>query len=134
MAARDTGKGRGRGRGRAVVPTTGTTASPSTSATPGSTHVTSTPSPYLVVLNPDYHGPLPPPPPAVPPTVPAWTPPLAPPPPVDSTSPAPPSQQDLGSKHEPSENAPPESSHGSQPDPSIQSGGKILIWPDGQKA
>ncbi|MED6226590.1 hypothetical protein PIB30_105374, partial [Stylosanthes scabra] len=134
MAARDTGKGRGRGRGRAVVPTMETTASPSTSATPGSTHVTSTPSPYLVVLNPDYHGPLPPPPPAVPPTVPAWTPPLAPPPPLDSTSPAPPSQQDLGSTHEPSENAPPESSHGSQPDPSIQSGGKILIWPDGQKA
>ncbi|MED6141529.1 hypothetical protein PIB30_104375 [Stylosanthes scabra] len=120
MAARDTGKGSGRGRGRAVVPPTETTASPSTSATPGSTHVTSTPSPYLVVLNPDYHGPPPPPPPAVPPTVPAWTPPLAPPPPVDSTSPAPPSQQDLRSTHEPSENAPPESSHGSQPDPSIQ--------------
>ncbi|MED6150528.1 hypothetical protein PIB30_073210, partial [Stylosanthes scabra] len=94
MAARDTGKGRGRGRGRAVVPPTETTASPSTSATPGSTHVTSTPSPYLVVLNPDYHGPPPPPPPAVPPTVPAWTPPLAPPPHVDSTSPAPPSQRE----------------------------------------
>ncbi|MED6140281.1 hypothetical protein PIB30_091634 [Stylosanthes scabra] len=92
------------------------------SVTPGSTQVTSTPSPYLVVLNPDYHGPPPPPPPPVPPTVPAWTPPLAPPPP------------DLGSTHEPSENAPPESSHGSQPDLSIQSGGKILIWPDSQKA
>ncbi|MED6209688.1 hypothetical protein PIB30_057164 [Stylosanthes scabra] len=90
------------------------TPSPSTSATPGSTQVNSTPSSYLVVLNPDYHGSPPPPPPPIPPIVPVWTPPPPPPPPVDSTSPEPPSQQDLGSKHEPSENAPSESSHGSQ--------------------
>ncbi|MED6209740.1 hypothetical protein PIB30_057654 [Stylosanthes scabra] len=69
MAARGTGKGRGRGCGRAVVPPTETIPSPSTSATPGSTQVASTPSPYLLVLNPDYHGPPPPPPPPVPPTV-----------------------------------------------------------------
>ncbi|MED6138507.1 hypothetical protein PIB30_074827 [Stylosanthes scabra] len=129
--ARGTGRGsvRGAGRGRGTS-TPSSTASPSTSATPGSTQVTSSPSPYLVVPNPEYHGPPPPPPPPIPPTMPEWVP---PPPPEDLTTPPPPTQQDVGSEQDPSEPTVPESSHGSQPDPAIQSNAKEKIAPDGMR-
>ncbi|MED6225818.1 hypothetical protein PIB30_097337 [Stylosanthes scabra] len=129
--ARGTGRGSGRvtGRGRGTL-TPSSTVSPSTSATPGGAQVTSFPSPYLVVLNPEYHGPPPPPPPPIPPTVPEWVP---PPPPEDLTSPPPPTQQDMGSTQDPSEPTIPESSHGSQPDPAIQSNAKQRIAPDGMR-
>ncbi|MED6128113.1 hypothetical protein PIB30_094569 [Stylosanthes scabra] len=129
--ARGTGRGSGRvaGRGRGTL-TPSSTASPSTSATPGSAQVTSSPSPYLVVLNPEYHGPPPPPPPPMSPTVLEWVP---PPPPEDLTSPPPPTQQDMGSTQDPSEPTISESSHGSQPDPAIQSNAKQRIAPDGMR-
>ncbi|MED6216945.1 hypothetical protein PIB30_012952 [Stylosanthes scabra] len=92
--------------------------------------MTSSPSSYLVVLNPEYHDPLLPPPPPIPPTIPSLTP---PPPPVDLTTPAPPAQQDVGSTQEPSEPTVPELSHGSQPDPAIQSNAKKRIDPDGMR-
>ncbi|MED6197778.1 hypothetical protein PIB30_059843 [Stylosanthes scabra] len=123
MAGRGAGKGTGRGRGTSSP----STSSHSTSAMPGSTQVTSSPSPYLVVLNPEYQGPPPPPPPPIPPTIPSRTP---PPPPVDLTTPAPPAQQDVGYTQEPSEPTVPESSHGPQPDPTIQSNAKKKIRPN----
>ncbi|MED6211797.1 hypothetical protein PIB30_076954 [Stylosanthes scabra] len=97
---------------------------------PGSTHVTSSPSAYLVVLNLEYHDPSPPPPPPIPPMMPSWAPPS---PPVDLTTPPPPAQQDEGSQQEPSAPMIPESSHGSQPDPAIQSTAKKRIDPDGMR-
>ncbi|MED6122757.1 hypothetical protein PIB30_042885 [Stylosanthes scabra] len=117
--ARGTGRGsvRGTGRGHGTS-TPSSTASPSTSATPGSTQVTSSPSPYLVVLNPEYHGPPLPPPPPIPPTMPEWVP---PPPPEDLTTPPPPTQQDVSSEQDPSEPTV----------PAIQSNAKEKIAPDG---
>ncbi|MED6151647.1 hypothetical protein PIB30_084456 [Stylosanthes scabra] len=68
MAGRGAGRGTWRGTGRDAGRGRGTlspssTASSSTFATAGSTQVTSSPSPYLVVLNSEYRGPPPPSPP-----------------------------------------------------------------------
>ncbi|MED6131660.1 hypothetical protein PIB30_011811 [Stylosanthes scabra] len=67
MVGRGAERGTGRGRGTSSP----STSSPSTSAMPGSTQETSSPSPYLAVLNPEYHGPPSPPPPPIPPTIPS---------------------------------------------------------------
>ncbi|MED6113866.1 hypothetical protein PIB30_074843 [Stylosanthes scabra] len=62
--------------------------------------------------------------------MPLWAP---PPPPVDLTILPPPAQQDEGSQQEPTEPTVPDSSHGSQPDPAIQSTSQKRTEPDGMR-